>query len=400
MINNGIKKVLGFYAFIFISACGYRAPLAPLDDISEDDDEVLIVFTGDVMVHLPQINRAFSKESGGYDFSPSFKHIKGYIQKADTGVCNFESTLAGKEKGYSGHPRFNAPDELARDLKNVGFDFVATANNHSLDTKEEGLYRTVEIFRKAGMKPFGTAKTQAERNTPPVLDVNGITIAFLAYTVSTNQIPVPEGKEHIVNLIDTDDLKSAYKTFKLDIEKARHRGAELVAVYMHWGEEYEFEPGRNQKVLASLLARAGANLVLGSHPHVIQPMEYIEINGENENENKTLVAYSMGNFVSNQHYIPDVIPTAEVELGKILKIYVKNDKKESRLRINDVKYMLTWVDRLNGHRILPLKSVIHSPLQTYGLSKKKRSQLVVFWNRITERLEGFEHVDMENLTVE
>lgn len=318
--------------------------------ISPEPCKAVILAVGDIMVHQTQFVQAYDVKSKSYDFSPSFEYITPYLQASNLTAGNLETTLAGAKRGFSAFPHFNSPDELAPALKEAGFELLCTANNHSLDSGEAGVYRTLEVVEEAGLKAFGTARTQEERDTPLLVETNGMTLAFLAYTYGTNGIPLPPGREYIVNLIDRELMHA-------QIQKARQAGAELIVVYMHWGWEYRSDPSPEQKDLARFLAAAGADIIIGSHPHVIQPMEYISVEDEEGEEHRAFVAYSLGNFISNQHRIPGSIPTHEVQYGMLLRLRLQRDAPGKTPYLEDVDYRLTWVDRARRHRIVPLPPV-------------------------------------------
>ncbi len=309
-----------------------------------------VIAVGDIMVHQTQFVQAYDANKNRYDFSPSFESITPYLQSSDLAVGNLETTLAGPERGFSAFPRFNSPDEIATALRGAGFDLLCTANNHSMDSGQKGVSRTLEIIEGAGMKAFGTARSQDERDTPLLVEENGINLAFLAYTYGTNGIPLPAGREYMVNLINKDLMH-------YHIQQAYQAGADLIIVYMHWGWEYRSEPSPEQKELAHFLAEAGAHIIIGSHPHVIQPMEYINTEDEHGNKHRAFVAYSLGNFISNQHRIPGAIPTHEVEYGMLLRLHLKKDTPDQAAYLDNVDYKLTWVDRAGRHRIIPLPPV-------------------------------------------
>ncbi len=361
--------------------------------------EATVLAVGDIMAHTIQITNARQPE-GGYDFGPSFEHVSPYLKDADLAVGNLETTFAGKEgAGYSGSMvRFNAPDELAFNLKEAGFDLLCTANNHSLDTGEKGVHRTLEIVEKAGLLPFGTARSPEERDEPVLVDVNGIKVAFLAYTDSTNGIPIPGGRDYLVNFIDVNSeegLKKAAELFQADFRRARWAGAELVAVYMHWGWEYHL-PGPNptQERLAEKLARAGADIIFGSHPHVIQPMEHLTVEKENGAEHRALVVYSMGNFVSNQHYIPPRngrrgIPTGEVKHGLMVRVHLAKEES-GRAFVEDVDYLLTWVNRDYKHQVIPVHRLVETGADRYKVPEHKYEEINPRTERIVKRLDSFQ----------
>ncbi|NLY39876.1 MAG: CapA family protein, partial [Firmicutes bacterium] len=262
------------------------------------------------------------------------------------------------ETGYTGYPCFNAPESLATALKGAGFDVVSTVNNHCLDRGEEGVYRTLEHVAEAGLLSFGTYRTWEERNTPLVVEVNGIKLAFLGYTYSTNGIPLPEGREYIVNMLDEDLILA-------DLARAR-QAADLVILYLHWGNEYMRFPSPEQEAMAELFLKAGADLIIGSHPHVVQPVAFIKIAApENKVEEKP-VAYSLGNFISDQRM-------PYTDSGIILFVEFVSEAKTGRLKQGEVSYVPTWVHKYyddNGlnFRVLPVPQA----LENYRQGKDQR----------------------------
>ena len=341
-----------------------------------------VIAVGDIMVHQTQFVQAYDANKKHYDFAPSFKSIMPYLQASDLTVGNLETTLAGPERGFSAFPRFNSPDELAKALRQAGFDLLCTANNHSMDSGEKGVSRTLEVIKGTGMKAFGTAPSQGERDTPLLIEANGINLAFLAYTYGTNGIPLPAGREYMVNLIDKDLMHN-------DIQRAYQAGADLIIVYMHWGWEYRTETSPEQKDLAHFLAEAGAHIIIGSHPHVIQPMEYISVEDEHGNKHRAFVAYSLGNFISNQHKIPGAIPTHEVQYGMLLRLHLKRDTPGQAAYLDDVDYILTWVDRARRHRIIPLPFVSEDLPQPPSIPDAKWPEIRETTLILQERLSGF-----------
>src|SRR5690606_7691852 len=204
-------------------------------------------------------------ERGIYDYGPCFQYIKPYTLSADLAVGNLEVTLAGKP--YKGYPQFSAPDELLVALKDMGMDVIVTANNHSVDRGKGGLERTIALLDSFGIAHTGTFRDQEEKekNYPLLVEKHGFKIAFLNYTYGTNGLPVRA--PNIVNMIDTAAIRR-------DIEKARTLDPDAIIVLPHWGIEYQSLPSRSQRELTEWCFRHGAMLVIGSHPHVVQPMEW------------------------------------------------------------------------------------------------------------------------------
>lgn len=367
------------------------------EDEKEKIEEATILAAGDVMVHSPQVDvarRLAREQAREYNFLPSFEYISPYLNKADISVANLETTLG--PGAPSGYPYFNSPDELAVDLKKAGFDLLCTANNHSLDTGEEGLYRTLDVVEEEGLKPFGTARSQEERDTPLIVDVNNIEVAFLAYTDSTNAIPIPEGREYMVNYIDVNSeegLSRGKEMISSDIEAAREEGAEIVAVYMHWGDEYQI-PGPNnlQERLAKKVAHSGGDIIFGSHPHVIQPMEFLEVEKEDGSTHETLVVYSMGNFISNQHKIPGAVPAEEVKYGLSVKVHLKKEGKESPAEVDEVDYLITWVNRDYKYQVIPVHYLLDGSPEEFNIPEEKFQRIEPVTGETTRRLGDFQPV--------
>ncbi|MFZ1806468.1 MAG: CapA family protein [Cyclobacteriaceae bacterium] len=308
--------------------------------LSQDTTRVSLLFVGDVMQHDSQISAAYNPASKSYDYSACFQYIKPVIQSADVAIANLEVTLAGPP--YKGYPQFSAPDQLAEELKATGFDVLVTANNHSLDRRRKGLERTIDVLDTLSVPHTGTFKDSASRAVkyPLVFEKNGFRFSLLNYTYGTNGIPV--SKPNIVNLIDTVQIKA-------DLAKARDQNTDAIIVFMHWGAEYQDAPNRSQKQIAKLCFDNGAMMVIGAHPHVVQPME-------RDTVNNTLVAYSLGNFVSGQQSrYRDGGAMLWVELEKL-----RAADSATSIQIKKASYELEWVYRDNAsspkkYFILPVK---------------------------------------------
>ncbi|MDE6007099.1 MAG: CapA family protein [Muribaculaceae bacterium] len=267
-----------------------------------------LVFVGDAMQHQAQLDRA--RELGGgknFDYSGCFTYIAPTITEADYAVCNLEVPLGGGPD-YTGYPCFSAPDSYAKALKDAGFDMFLTANNHCLDRRDKAARRTLTALDNLGVDHIGTYHDATDRaaKVPFIKTINGIKFGFLNYTYGTNGIEPKEGVE--VSLIDKNKMAE-------EIKKTREAGAEIIVVAMHWGVEYVLLQNRNQEELADFLIDQGVDLIIGSHPHVIQPMKVVR----NEKEDKdVLVVYSLGNFISN-------MKTADTTGGALVRVRVERD---------------------------------------------------------------------------
>ena len=255
-----------------------------------NDITINLAVIGDIMCHNTQYMDAFV--DGVYDFDYVFDDIREKLQVADYTVGNLETTFAGAGRGYSSYPEFNTPEELGIAIKNAGIDLVSTANNHSLDSRYAGVESTIDFLNEYGIAHTGTYKSQEEQDTPTIVDIQGLKVAFLSFTYGTNGIPVADGKEYCINLIDDDFIVD-----RLNLTKAQN--PDVICVFMHWGEEYQTSPNAEQKHLAELLFDNGVNVILGSHPHVLQRMEKVDLGTELEPK-EGFVIYSLGNFVSGQ----------------------------------------------------------------------------------------------------
>ena len=281
-----------------LSANTQDANSTEVSSTPEIDEPEPITFTltaiGDVMCHNTQYWDAYQKETNTYDFSYVFDDIKFDIQKSDISVASLETCFAGEERGYSNYPTFNSPDSLAYSLKDIGIDVLSTAGNHCLDMGFDGLSRTIDVLNKADISHLGTYKTQEERDKILFKYTKGLKVAFINYTYGTNGIPVPSDKPYCVNLIDKDLIKK-------DIESAKSQNADVIVACMHLGTEYQTSPNNEQKDLADFLFQNGVNIILGNHPHVLQPFEKRTVTLEDGSTQDGFIIYALGNFICDQN---------------------------------------------------------------------------------------------------
>jgi len=270
-------------------------------------DTADIVFAGDAMQHKSQLDAA-RKADGSYDYSSYFAEVKPYFRDADFAVVNLETPLGGAP--YSGYPMFCAPDEYLDALLDAGFDFMLGANNHALDRRDRGVRRTIEQFERHGVPHAGIWRGKAHRDSvsPRIVNVNGFRVAILNYTYGTNGITI-QG-DILVDPIDTELIE-------YDIARARESGAELIAACIHWGTEYMLLPTQEQRKLADRMVEAGVDLVIGGHPHVIQPMELRRDVCGTPGRN-ALVVYSLGNFISGMR-------TTDTRGGATVRVHLTRD---------------------------------------------------------------------------
>ena len=256
---------------------------------------VRIRAVGDLMMHQKQLDIAL-QDDGSYDFHAQYAMIADSLSDADYTIANLETTVGKcKGKAYSGYPHFNAPESLLETVRDAGIDFLTLANNHMLDREGEGMVQTVKLVDQYGFDHGGANRTQKEKNTPIVVDVNGVRLGFLCYTQSTNDRE--EKCSSKVVKYGINYLKKA--DFKRDVARLKSAGAEVIIALPHWGSEYKRTPGKSVKSLAKKMVAAGVDIVLGSHPHVVQPIELVRVQDAKGNTRTGLVAYSLGNFISN-----------------------------------------------------------------------------------------------------
>ncbi len=319
-------------------------PTNPKKDISKS---ITIMAVGDIMMHLPQIKAGLT--DNGYDFNNFFKYVKPIFAQADFVLGNLETTFAGPARNYSGYPAFNCPDELGDALKAAGFNIITTVNNHSLDKGETGLLRTLDQLDSRGLTHTGTFRSKEEQSKICVVKKKGISMAVLAYTYGTN-VTLPKGKEYLVNYIDL-------KKMKTDIENASKIGVDLVLVSIHFGAEYQRNQNQTQAMIADYLFSCGADLIIGSHPHVLQPYKIYEGFTKTGEYRKGVVSYSLGNFISNQKTFPR-------SFGGILSINI--EKADNKTKIKEVEFIQTYVyqyyDDAQKHHyhVLPTKEFLDS----------------------------------------
>lgn len=289
----------------------------------QSNHTVNLAFVGDAMQHAPQITAA-QRADGTYDYSDCFAHLQDDITWADLAVVNLECPLGGKP--YTGYPCFSAPDSYAVQLRDVGFDLFLTANNHCLDRRDKGLVRTCQALDSLGIPHIGTYRDHQDRaqRIPYIANVKGMKIAFLDYTYGTNGIPI-QGNV-IVDFIDQQLIAD-------DIALARERGANAICVNLHWGIEYQLRPVASQRTLADWLVSQGVDLIIGGHPHVVEPME---VRYSKEHDKNVLLVYSMGNFISNQSDI-------DCRGGAMVKVSLK--MQNGRAVIAEPRYKLFFVQK-------------------------------------------------------
>ncbi len=270
--------------------------------------EVTLTVVGDVMMHSWQIQRSYDPATDTFDVSDAFTYVEDYLSHADYTIANLETTLPGRYNGaindvlgYSDYPMFSSPEILANNLQDAGVDFLQTANNHSLDAWEDGIYATIDYLDSIGIPHTGTFKSQEECDKQCIIEINGITFGFVAYTYGTNGLPVPSESPYCINTLDNYDnakLEEMYQKVR-DLDAA---GVDFVCPLIHFGTEYTEVPDSWQEMVVDGLFEAGADVIFGGHPHVVEPIDVRTIVNPDGTTRTGWVVYSFGNFVSSQRY--------------------------------------------------------------------------------------------------
>ena len=373
-----MKKLFILYlAVIFPS----KLFLTQIDRKSIDQDStsyITISVVGDIMCHSPQFK--FAQESpDSFDFKPVFREVKKYLSSSDLTIGNLETTISGKESRYSGYPLFNSPSEYLESLKDAGFDILLTANNHSFDRGEKGVLKTIEMIKNNGMESIGSYHSKHDRDSIRVIDIKGIKIAILSYTYGLNGNYIAKNERLLVNVIDTTVMKQ-------DILSARNKYADVILIYFHFGNEYQRKPNLFQKEIVERAIDYGADLIIGSHPHVIQPVEYFS-----SNRNKIgngFIAYSLGNFISNQRW-------RYSDAGVILNITITKNILTQDVKLSNVSIIPTWVfkgkvENKDQFVILPTDSTTINSLPSY-LTESDKVKLLQSENDTRKTLEAVQN---------
>ena len=319
-----IKYILKTFLFITISSI----PIIADNNFSLEDSLTTLEFSvvGDIMCHSTQFRFAeVTKDS--FDFKPVYREIKKYLDNSDVVIGNLETVIEVDTLKYSGYPVFNTPKDFLEGLKYAGFDFLSTANNHAFDIRERGVKSTINHINNFNLKSVGTYLSNSERDSARIHEQNGIKFALLSYTYGVNLYKIPEEKEYLVNLINEELIKS-------DIKNHRNAGAELVLLFFHFGTEYATDADRYQMDIVEKSISYGADIILGAHPHTLQPIEYFKT--ENGKIDSGFVAYSMGNFISNQRW-------RYSDGGAILNFSIQKNYSENSVKLIGVRYLPIWV---------------------------------------------------------
>lgn len=294
------------------------------------------------MCHTPQIE-ASKTDGGDYDFEPTFEYVKKILSSADITAGNLETTIGDSNDKFTGYPRFRSPSEFLIALKNSGFDFLFTANNHSIDYGEEGVLKTIKHLKENKIHYTGSFESFSDYDSLRIFEHNGFKICMIAATYGTNGINIPPNKKHLINIINLDTLKN-------QITKAREKKIDLVIINLHFGDEYSTKPNSFQKMVVDSLISYGADIIIGNHPHTLQPIEVRK--STNSKIDSIVIAYSLGNFLSNQRQILTAT-------GAILIIEIEKELNNDSLKLKDLEVIPTYVFKGKikskvDYRIIPI----------------------------------------------
>lgn len=295
---------------------------------------------GDTLCHNTQYWDAYNSSTKQYDFSYVYDNIKDYTSSADITIGSLETTFAGEDRGYSNYPVFNSPDSLATGLKDIGVDVISLAGNHALDYGYSGICRTIDVLDNVGISHLGTYKSAEDHDKILIKDVKGVKIAFINYTYGTNGIPVPSDKPYCLNLIDKDLISK-------QIKQAKEQNVDMIVACMHWGTEYKTSANDEQKELADFLFKSGVDIILGNHPHVIEPMEKKTITLDDGSTKDVFVVYALGNFTADQR--------AEITRDSaILNLDITKDS-DGKILINKVSYVPIYMYKNSAAKVHKFK---------------------------------------------
>lgn len=353
--------------------------------IANDDSSVkniTISAIGDIMAHDDQLKAQFDKDTNTYSFDNNFKYVKPYISNSDLAIGNLETTLAGPKAKYSSFPKFNSPDELADAIKDSGVDIVSTINNHTYDRGSDGVYRTIDVLNSKEIEHVGTQKNDEDENFL-IKDVDGVKLGITAYsygqvygsTTALNGLNIDYNDLNNLNIFNSSYVDIAFNEIKDTLDVMNNKETDLQVVILHWGDEYTRQPNEFQKELAKKLCDYGVDIIIGSHPHMVQPIEMIK---SDENDNETLVIYSLGNFLSNQRN--EILNKKYTEDGVIANIGINKNLNTGETKISNVEYIPTWVNKYNNkngkltYEIIPLiNEKQFSKIDNLPLDKAKKS---------------------------
>ena len=360
-------------------------PTEPTQPPVLKEESFTLSAVGDILMHKPVINTGYKSSTKSYNFDSIFTYFSQYVQSADLAVGNLETTLAGTNNGYAyaGYPNFNCPDAIVDGMKNAGFDVILTANNHSYDTRGVGITRTVQVIRDRGVGYLGTKATAEEPNFI-IEERNGIKLGLACYTYENDARPdVKAPNSHtmsskyapLINTFDYTNLNLFYDEIAASMAQAKEQGADAFVLFIHWGQEYKTKQNSTQTKIAQKLCDLGVDVIIGGHPHVVQPVELLT--STVDSTKKTVCLYSMGNAVSNQR-LGNIssVKTAHTEDGVLFSVTFRR-YSDGTVILESAKCIPTWVNKRTNpntggteYNILPLDKEISDWKGAFALTNK------------------------------
>lgn len=371
------KKFICLFLSLFVILCGCTETQNEVIQVSNEPAEKIeyinILTLGDNLLHMPVVNSG-KQSDGTYKFGHLYENIRDYIKKADLAVIGQETPFGGSEFGYSGYPMFNSPSDMGKTLYEEGFNVILHASNHILDKGVKGAENTLDFWKAyPDVTVLGINENKEAKDKVVIREVKGAKLALLNYTYGTNGITLPYGKEYLVNYIDKDKIRS-------DAAYAEEN-ADFTIAFMHWGTEYLMKPDASQEDLAKKMCEWGIDLVIGAHPHVIEPFEIIE----SENGNTMPVYYSLGNYVSRQKEAKNL-------LGALADVTLKFDGEEVLIEKCSFIPIVTHYNRAcNEFLVYPLNEYSNELAAQHGVQQYGEKVSVEKWEKIvSETFEGYD----------
>jgi poly-gamma-glutamate synthesis protein (capsule biosynthesis protein) len=378
-LNYNLIKITLFFFLILLFGYGFDIFSVKSQCVAENlvdgEDSIIsvrVIAAGDARCHSPQFTHAQRTADGGYDFSGCFQYLTDILSEGDLNVVNLETTLGVP---YSGYPQFAAPDEFAFALQGAGFNFFLLANNHCADKGTKGTVSTLEKLQNRQISTAGTYLNELDRQArcPAVMEIKGMKIALLNYTYGTNGLSVTK-PVHINNLNDTLQILK-------DLETAKQQHPDIIIAFLHWGTEYQQTPNNKQKEQAAFFFQNGADIIVGSHPHVVQPVEYFAYD-QTDSTKKKLVYWSLGNFISNQREV-------NTDGGILAAFTLTKNKNTNAVYVENYTSIPYWVYKNTSlppsYFVLPAEQFLNDTT-TFSFSNGDRSAFLRFWENLNKVL--------------
>lgn len=405
--KNRVLKTAVIVALLFVSIFAIIIlNIVPKDNAirvsaqkEQDIKSITVGSAGDIMLHSPFYRSDdYKTEEGDYDFGSCFDFIKPIYSSATYMAVNLETTLAGKDEGYSGYPMFRSPDSIADSLSDSGVDLMLLANNHIYDSGREGFLRTSRILKEKGIDYTGARHSEDEKKYM-IKDINGIKLGIMNFTYETprsddikgiNGNPVDNETSMQLNSFDPNERDTFYDEIGKDIDSMEDAGVDFKIVYLHWGEEYHLKESQWQRQMAQELCDMGVDALIGSHPHVVQPVDVFTGTSDDNEGHLMFCAFSLGNQLSNQRRELMDMDTGHTEDGLIIDLEIKKDKTGTR--ISKIDYHPTWVYKNNEgpvYYILPADEEANTAIS--DVSSDLKASYERTWSIIRDGAEKVRH---------